>query len=80
MGINCGFNSIRFLAPVQCDKRIRRAFVLKELQERAIGQWQSILAITVEIEGENKPAQVGEWLTLSVLWALARQIYRKGKK
>lgn len=67
MAINYGFNSLRFLRPVESGKRVRGVFALKSLKERSPGQWQSIFAVDVEIEFEDKPALVAEWLTLSIL-------------
>jgi acyl dehydratase len=62
MGVNYGFDKVRLMAPVKSGKRIRGRFVLKDLTERAPGQWLSTLAVSVEIEGESKPAIVAEWL------------------
>jgi acyl dehydratase len=67
MGVNYGFNSIRFLAPVPSGKRVRGRFVLKDLKERSSGQWQSTFDVTVEIEGATKPAVVAEWITITAL-------------
>jgi acyl dehydratase len=65
MGMNYGFDKIRFLNPVKTGSRIRARFVLKAMDERAPGQWMSRLEATVEIEGSDKPALVAEWLTLT---------------
>jgi acyl dehydratase len=62
MGMNYGFDKVRLMAPVKTGKRIRGRFVLKDLVERSPGQWLSTLAVTVEIEGETKPALVADWL------------------
>jgi len=64
MGINYGFDRVRLMAPVRSGKRIRGRFVLKGLEERAPGQWLSTLGVTVEIEGEAKPAIIADWLAL----------------
>jgi len=64
MGVNYGFDKIRLIAPVKSGKRIRARFRLKDMAERAPGQWLSILDVTVEIEGEDKPALIAEWLTM----------------
>ena len=64
MGMNYGFDRVRLMAPVRTGKRIRGRFVLKDLVERAPGQWLSTLTVTVEIEGEAKPAVVADWLGL----------------
>jgi acyl dehydratase len=64
MGVNYGFEKVRLLSPVRTGKRIRGRFVLQNMVERSQGQWLSTLAVTVEIEGEAKPAIVAEWLGL----------------
>ena len=67
MGINYGFESIRFLQPVRAGKRIRGRFVLADATERKPGQWMLKYGVTVEIEGEEKPALMAEWLTLQIV-------------
>lgn len=67
MGVNYGLNSLRFLAPVRSGKRIRGRFVLKDAVERSAGVIQSTTEVTVEIDGETKPALVAEWVTLTYL-------------
>jgi len=67
MGINYGFDKIRFLQPVRSGKRIRGRFVLQEANERKPGQWLLKQSLTVEIEGEDKPALIAQWLMMSVL-------------
>ena len=62
MSVNYGFNKVRFLAPVKSGKRIRGEFKLLELTEKRPGQWQQTVEGTVEIEGEDKPALVVEWI------------------
>jgi len=63
MGVNYGGNKVRFLAPVRSGKRVRGRFKLLELAEKRPGQWQQTLEFTVEIEGEDKPALVAEWIS-----------------
>jgi acyl dehydratase len=67
MGMNYGFEKIRMTGPVRAGKRIRGRFVLKDLLERAPKQWLSTVLVTVEVEGESKPALVAEWLGLQFL-------------
>jgi acyl dehydratase len=69
MGVNYGFERVRLVAPVRAGKRIRGRFVLKALEERAAGQVLATLAVTVEIEGESKPAVVADWLALQFVAA-----------
>ncbi len=63
MGVNYGGNKVRFLAPVRSGKRVRAQFKLLELEEKRPGQWQQTLEFSVEIEGEDKPALIAEWIS-----------------
>ncbi len=63
MGVNYGGNKTRFLAPVKSGKRVRGHFKLLDLSEKRPGQWQQTLEFTVEIEGEEKPALIAEWMS-----------------
>lgn len=63
MGVNYGGNKVRFLAPVRSGKRVRGHFKLLELDEKRPGQWQQTLEFSVEIEGEDKPAVMAEWIS-----------------
>ena len=67
MGMNYGFDKVRMTGPVRSGKRIRGRFVLKDFVERAPKQWLATLGVTVEIEGESKPAIVADWLSLQFL-------------
>ena len=64
MGVNYGFDKVRFMAPVKTGKRIRGHFTLMSADEKAPGQWQFKYAVKVEIEGEDKPALMAEWLSM----------------
>jgi acyl dehydratase len=64
MAVNYGFDRVRFLAPVRSGKRVRGRFILDSTEEKAPGQWLMRHNVTVEIEGEDKPALTAEWLTL----------------
>lgn len=64
MGLNYGFNKVRFLAPVRSGKRIRGRFKLLDYAEKQPGQWLQTVEVTVEIEGEDKPALIAEWMAL----------------
>jgi acyl dehydratase len=63
MGLNYGSNRCRFLAPVRSGKRIRGHFKLIEIDEKSPGQFQQTIEYSVEIEGEEKPALIAEWIT-----------------
>jgi acyl dehydratase len=62
MSVNYGFNKLRFLSPVKSGKRIRGRFTLLEMTEKRPGQWQQTVEATIEIEGEDKPALMAEWI------------------
>lgn len=63
MGVNYGGNKVRFLQPVRSGKRVRGRFRTLELAEKRPGQWQQTVEFTVEIEGEEKPAMIAEWIS-----------------
>jgi acyl dehydratase len=64
MGVNYGLDRVRFLAPVKAGKRVRGRFVLDSAEEKAPGQLLTRHTVTVEIEGEEKPALTAQWLGL----------------
>ncbi len=66
VGMNYGFDKIRFISPVPSGSRIRGRFKLADLQRKP-GQVVVKYAVTVEIEGMEKPALAAEWLTLAFL-------------
>lgn len=63
MGVNYGGNKVRFLTPVRSGSRVRGRFKLLELVEKRPGQWQQTNEFTVEIEGQDKPAMIAEWMS-----------------
>ena len=65
--VNYGLDRVRFLTPVRSGKRVRGSFVLVDLMRKRPGQWQQKVEVTVEIEGEEKPALIAEWLFLHTL-------------
>lgn len=62
--VNYGLDRVRFLAPVRSGSRVRGRFVLDSVEEKAHGQILLRHLVTVEIEGEDKPALSAAWLTL----------------
>ena len=64
MGVNYGFEKARFIAPVRSGKRVRGRFTLAAFEEKRPGQFQFTHTVTVEIEGEDKPALTAQWLGL----------------
>ena len=64
MAVNYGFDRVRFLAPVKSGKRVRGRFTLDSVDEKAPGHILLRHSVTVEIEGEDKPALTAIWLGL----------------
>jgi acyl dehydratase len=62
MGVNYGFEKIRFIAPVRSGRRVRGRFTLASAEEKRPGQWQFLHQVIVEIEGEDKPALIADWI------------------
>jgi len=62
MGINYGLNRLRFPSPVPVGSRLRARFALQSVEDVA-GGYQVTLAVTVEVEGAQKPSLVAEWVT-----------------
>ena len=65
MGINHGFDTVRFLGAGQDRRRIRARFVLADVKVRPSGWIQIANDVTIEIEGSKKPALTARWLTLT---------------
>jgi acyl dehydratase len=64
MALNYGLDRVRFLVPVKAGKRVRGRFTLDSVEEKAPGQILMRYTVTVEIEGEDKPALTAQWLGL----------------
>ena len=64
MAVNYGLDRVRFLAPVRAGKRVRGHFLLDSVEDKAPGQILTRHTVTVEIEGEDKPALTAVWLGL----------------
>ena len=62
MAVNYGFEKVRFIAPVRSGSRVRGRFTLTRMEEKKPGQWQFLHAVTVEIEGEDRPALQADWI------------------
>jgi acyl dehydratase len=65
LGINYGFDNVRFISPVKVDRRIRGHFVLTHCRFRGAGMVMLTYDVTIEIEGERKPALTATWTTIS---------------
>ena len=66
MAVNYGLDRVRFLAPVKSGSKVRGRFVLTGMKEKSPGQLLLTHAVTVEIEGEDKPALLADWLGLII--------------
>jgi acyl dehydratase len=64
MGVNYGYNKVRFMAPVKSGKRVRGRFTVKAIEPQSGGRMQIVQDVTIEIEGEAKPALAAEWITM----------------
>jgi acyl dehydratase len=64
MAVNYGLDRVRFLAPVRSGSQVRGRFVLDSVDMKAPGQVLMRHNVTVEIEGEDKPALTAVWLGL----------------
>lgn len=67
IGVNYGFDRVRFAAPVRSGARVRGRFSLAEMTVRPSGWIHFNYDVTIEIEGSAKPALTARWLTLARL-------------
>ena len=66
MGINYGFDKIRFVSPVKCNDNIRGVFELENVNQRSNNEILFSFKLTTEVLERDKPALVCSWLSLSV--------------
>lgn len=66
MGINYGFDKLRFLSPVPAGSRVRGRFTLSAIKQRSETELLRDTLLTVEIEGQDKPALIAQWLGLTI--------------
>ncbi|MBB3994921.1 acyl dehydratase [Sulfitobacter undariae] len=66
MGINYGMNKLRFLKPVLAGSRLRGRFTLQKVYGKGPVNMVRENLLTIEIEGEETPALIAEWLGLAV--------------
>lgn len=64
MGVNYGFEKVRFLAPVPSGSKVRGQFTLKQVVEKKPGQFLLTYEVSVEIDGQEKPALIADWLAM----------------
>ena len=63
MGVNYGFEKVRFISPVKVNSRIRVRREIAAVDLKDPNSIQLTHKCTIEIDGESKPACVAEWLT-----------------
>ncbi|MFA1628155.1 MaoC family dehydratase [Rhizobium mongolense] len=64
MGLNFGFDRVRFMSPVKTGSRVRGSFVLSDCRFRGASMLVTTYEVTVEIENENKPALTANWIAI----------------
>jgi len=64
MSLNYGYNKVRFLNAVKVGSRIRTRAMLKQVEDKSDGRILVTTELTVEIEGQKKPALVAETLSM----------------
>lgn len=64
MVVNYGLDSVRFIQPVKVDSQVRLKVDLTAATEKKPGQWLLKATVTLEIDGEEKPAYIAEPLSL----------------
>jgi len=65
MGMNYGFDKIRFLAPVKSGKRVRMLGEVLNVDQKDENRFLTTFGVSIEIEGEDTPALVAEFLLMS---------------
>ena len=66
MGLNYGFDKVRFLAPVASGKRVRCHSEVLNVDRKDDNRFLIKQGVSVEIEGEDTPALVAEWLSMVI--------------
>lgn len=67
MGLNAGFDKVRFLQPVTVNSRIRAIAKILSIEEKKPGQFRFCTEVTIEIEGCDKPALIAEWVSMQMV-------------
>jgi acyl dehydratase len=69
MGLNYGFDKIRFLHPVKVNSKVRGSMVLVDVIEKRPNEFLLTWNVTIEIESIEKPALTAQWLTMTIVSA-----------
>ena len=67
LGVNYGFERVRWVEPVRSDSRIRATFRVEAIVEAGPGRYREELDVKVEVEGLDRPAVAARWLTMYML-------------
>jgi len=67
MGINYGLDRLRFVQPVKAGSRVRARQELLKAVERKPGHWMIKSRVTMDIEGEEKPAMIADTISIIVV-------------
>lgn len=67
MGLNYGFDKVRFMSPVKVNSRIRARAKILDIEETKAGQYRVKTQVTIDIEGEDKPALIAEWISMQLV-------------
>ena len=63
MGVNYGFNKIRFVTPLAAGSKVRANFTLQSSKLETPGELTNIVDLSIEIDGSDRPALVAEWIS-----------------
>ena len=67
MGINSGFDKIRFIHPVPVNSKIRACTKILDIKETKPGQFRTKVEVIIEIDGIDKPALIAEWIMIQMI-------------
>ncbi|MEE9329666.1 MAG: MaoC family dehydratase [Parvularculaceae bacterium] len=67
ISVNYGFDKIRFVEPVRAGAKIRGRFVLTKVAKKPDGRWFLTYGCTVEIDGNERPALIADWLSMQIV-------------
>ena len=62
LGVNYGFDKLRFLSPVKVGSKVRGRFELSDIREVRPFEISTTWRVEVEIEDFEKPALVAQWI------------------
>jgi acyl dehydratase len=63
MGLNYGWDKIRFPSPVAVDSKLRAKAEVVSVEDKGAGWYQVVTRFTLEVEGADKPCFVGDSVT-----------------